>query len=44
LQESNVETLTDNRHLVLRQLNPSYLLRLRSQVTQCFREHFFDKV
>lgn len=41
--ESDVDTLTDQRHLVLRQLEASSILKIRSIVTQCFRDHFFDK-
>ena len=42
-RESNVEQLADQRHLVIRQLDSVYILRLRSLIVQCFREHFFDK-
>lgn len=42
-RESNVEQLADQRHLVIRQLDSVYILRLRSLIIQCFREHFFDK-
>jgi len=41
--ESHEDVLADNRHLVLRKLDAHYILRLRSLVTQCLREHFFDK-
>ena len=42
-KDSNVEQLADQRHLVVRQLDSVYILRLRSLIIQCFREHFFDK-
>ena len=42
-RESNVEQLADQRHLVIRQLDSVYILRLRSLIIQCFREHFFAK-
>ena len=42
-KDSNVEQLADQRHLVIRQLDSVYILRLRSIIIQCFREHFFDK-
>jgi asparaginyl-tRNA synthetase len=41
--DSNVEQLADQRHLVLRQLTPLYIMKLRSTVIQCFREHFYAK-
>lgn len=42
-QESAVDTLFDQRHIVIRQLGPSLILRMRSIITQCFREHFYSK-
>lgn len=41
--ESHPDQLSDQRHLQIRQLEPSYILKLRSFTLQCFREHFFDK-
>jgi len=41
--DSEVETLSDQRHLVLRETQNIYILKLRSMATQCFREHFFAK-
>jgi len=43
-QDSNVEVLTDQRHLVLRgpDLEPAYILKLRHITTQAFRDHFND--
>jgi len=40
-EESSVEIQLDNRHMMIRGENTSKILRLRSIVTQCFREHFF---
>jgi len=40
---SNVDTLLDNRHLVLRGNQLSSILRIRSRLTQCFREHYFQR-
>jgi len=42
-ENSNVDTLLDNRHLALRGENLSKILRIRSRVTQCFRDHYFDR-
>jgi len=41
-ENSNVDTLLDNRHLALRGETLSKILRIRSRVTQCFRDHYFD--
>lgn len=35
--------LYDNRHLMIRQVRPQMILRMRSYVTQLFREYFFEK-
>mmetsp|Transcript_8918 Transcript_8918/g.26786 ORF Transcript_8918/g.26786 Transcript_8918/m.26786 type:complete len:518 (-) Transcript_8918:283-1836(-) len=42
-KESNVDILLDNRHLVIRGTRASTILRARSLLTQCFREHYFDE-
>jgi len=43
-QESKEDVLADQRHLVIRtRLTPMRILKLRSIITQCFRQHFFDK-
>ncbi|XP_065060227.1 asparagine--tRNA ligase, cytoplasmic-like isoform X2 [Rhopilema esculentum] len=42
-EESNVDTLLDNRHLVIRGDTTSKILKMRSVVMQCFREHYFDR-
>jgi asparaginyl-tRNA synthetase len=41
--ESNPDILLNQRHLVIRGRQSSTILRLRSLVTQCFREHYFDR-
>ncbi|CDF36522.1 asparaginyl-tRNA synthetase, partial [Chondrus crispus] len=40
-KDSNVDILLNQRHLVLRGSKASSILRMRSIITQCFREHFF---
>ncbi|KJE91596.1 nars-prov protein [Capsaspora owczarzaki ATCC 30864] len=42
-KESDPDVLFDNRHLVLRTDTYSKILKLRSVVTQAFREHFFNR-
>jgi len=42
-ENSNVDTLLDNRHLALRGELTSKILRIRSRVTQCFRDHYFER-
>ncbi|KAA8493528.1 Asparagine--tRNA ligase, cytoplasmic [Porphyridium purpureum] len=39
--ESNPDILLNQRHLVIRGTKASAVLRMRSIITQCFREHFF---
>lgn len=41
--ESNPDVLLNRRHLVIRGQHASTVLKLRSTITQCFREHFFDR-
>eukprot|EP00184_Porphyridium_aerugineum_P000847 CAMPEP_0184699640 /NCGR_PEP_ID=MMETSP0313-20130426/5841_1 /TAXON_ID=2792 /ORGANISM="Porphyridium aerugineum, Strain SAG 1380-2" /LENGTH=530 /DNA_ID=CAMNT_0027158759 /DNA_START=41 /DNA_END=1633 /DNA_ORIENTATION=- len=41
--ESNPDILLNNRHLVIRGTKASTILRMRSIITQCFREHYFDR-
>ncbi len=37
------DQLLDQRHLVLRDTRNTYIMRLRSHILQCFREHFYGK-
>jgi len=41
--ESNPDVQLDNRHIMIRGENTSKVLKLRSVVTNAFREHFFSK-
>ena len=41
--ESNPDVQLDNRHIMIRGENTSKVLKLRSVVTNAFREHFFAK-
>lgn len=41
--DTHVDVLADQRHLQIRQLEPSYILKIRSFAIQAFREHFFAK-
>ncbi|CAF1173940.1 unnamed protein product [Adineta steineri] len=42
-EEFHPDIQLDNRHMMLRGENISKILRLRSIVTQCFRDHYFDR-
>jgi asparaginyl-tRNA synthetase len=42
-EESSVDVQVDNRHMMIRGENTSKILRLRSIVTQCFRDHYFSR-
>ncbi|XP_047200385.1 asparagine--tRNA ligase, cytoplasmic [Hippoglossus stenolepis] len=41
-EESDVDVQLNNRHMMIRGENVSKILRVRSTVTQCFRDHFFS--
>lgn len=40
-EEAHVDVQLDNRHMLIRGENASRVLKMRSVVTQCFREHYF---
>lgn len=40
-KDSNPDILLNQRHLVIRGSKSSCILKMRSIITQCFREHFF---
>uniref|UniRef100_A0A8C9U061 Asparagine--tRNA ligase, cytoplasmic n=1 Tax=Scleropages formosus TaxID=113540 RepID=A0A8C9U061_SCLFO len=42
-EESEVDVQLNNRHMMIRGENVSKILRVRSAVTQCFRDHFFSR-
>jgi len=42
-EDASVDVQLDNRHMMIRGENTSKILRMRSVLTQCFREHFFDR-
>lgn len=42
-EESHPDVQLDNRHMMIRGENTSKILRLRSILTQCFREHYFAR-
>jgi len=41
--ESNPDVQLDNRHIMIRGENTSKVLKMRSVVTNAFRQHFFDR-
>ncbi|XP_002735562.1 asparagine--tRNA ligase, cytoplasmic-like [Saccoglossus kowalevskii] len=41
-EESHVDVQLDNRHMMIRGENLSKILKIRSVVTQCFRDHYFN--
>ncbi|KAF4102640.1 hypothetical protein G5714_017440 [Onychostoma macrolepis] len=42
-EESDVDVQLNNRHIMIRGENVSKILKVRSAVTQCFRDHFFSR-
>lgn len=42
-EESDVDVQLNNRHMMIRGENVSKILKVRSAVTHCFREHFFSR-
>ncbi|XP_003121503.3 asparagine--tRNA ligase, cytoplasmic isoform X2 [Sus scrofa] len=42
-EESDVDVQLNNRHMMIRGENMSKILKARSVITRCFREHFFDR-
>ncbi|XP_031557265.1 asparagine--tRNA ligase, cytoplasmic-like isoform X2 [Actinia tenebrosa] len=42
-EESAIDTQLDNRHIMIRGDTLSRILRMRSVITQCFREHYFHQ-
>uniref|UniRef100_A0A8C3VKR7 Asparagine--tRNA ligase, cytoplasmic n=1 Tax=Catagonus wagneri TaxID=51154 RepID=A0A8C3VKR7_9CETA len=42
-EESDVDVQLNNRHMMIRGENMSKILKARSVITKCFREHFFDR-
>lgn len=42
-QDSGVDVLFDQRHIVIRGENTSALLKIRSTAMKCFRDHYFSK-
>ncbi|XP_031413721.1 asparagine--tRNA ligase, cytoplasmic-like isoform X2 [Clupea harengus] len=42
-EESDVDVQLNNRHMMIRGESVSKILRVRSTVTQCFRDHFFNR-
>lgn len=42
-KDSNPDILLNQRHLVLRGSKTSSIIRMRSTITQCFREHYFAR-
>ncbi|XP_065313346.1 asparagine--tRNA ligase, cytoplasmic-like [Gordionus sp. m RMFG-2023] len=42
-EESHVDVQLDNRHMMLRGENFSKIMKIRSVVMQCFRDHYFSR-
>ncbi|KAK7103434.1 asparagine--tRNA ligase, cytoplasmic-like [Littorina saxatilis] len=42
-EEANPDVQLDNRHMMIRGENTAKVLKMRSVVIQCFRDHYFDR-
>ncbi|XP_071964807.1 asparagine--tRNA ligase, cytoplasmic-like [Antedon mediterranea] len=42
-EESHIDVQLDNRHMMLRGETLSKVMKVRSSLTYCFRQHFFDR-
>ncbi|KAK3097584.1 hypothetical protein FSP39_011176 [Pinctada imbricata] len=42
-EEANVDVQLDNRHMMIRGENTAKVLKMRSIIMQCFRDHFFNR-
>ncbi|GFS10338.1 asparagine--tRNA ligase, cytoplasmic [Elysia marginata] len=42
-EEAHPDVQLDNRHMMVRGENTSKVMKMRSVITHCFREHFFDR-
>lgn len=42
-EDAHVDVQLDNRHMMLRGENTAKVLKMRSVVMQCFRDHYFDR-
>lgn len=42
-EDAHPDVQLDNRHMIIRGKNTSKVLKMRSVIIQCFREHFFDR-
>uniref|UniRef100_A0A2K5LWH6 Asparagine--tRNA ligase, cytoplasmic n=2 Tax=Cercocebus atys TaxID=9531 RepID=A0A2K5LWH6_CERAT len=42
-EESDVDVQLNNRHMMIRGENMSKILKARSMIIRCFRDHFFDR-
>ncbi|XP_076465068.1 asparagine--tRNA ligase, cytoplasmic-like isoform X2 [Babylonia areolata] len=42
-EDANPDVQLDNRHMMIRGKNTSKVLKMRSVIIQCFRDHFFDR-
>ncbi|KAL8565234.1 hypothetical protein ACOMHN_001132 [Nucella lapillus] len=42
-EDANPDVQLDNRHMMIRGKNTSKVLKMRSVIIQCFRDHFFNR-